>query len=57
MDERQKVACIEDFKNTAKAVDFGRIPIFPVMQPTMRYVNSPFVSNRSIVLICSMNEA
>ena len=32
----------------------GRIPIFPVMQLSMKYVNLPFVSNSSSVLLYSM---
>ncbi len=35
----------------------GRIPIFTVMQLTMRYVNWPFVSDSSIVPIYSMSAA
>ncbi len=40
-----------------KSIFKGRIPIFTVMQLTMKYVNWPFVSDSSIVLIYSMSAA
>ncbi|WP_020590292.1 type II toxin-antitoxin system Phd/YefM family antitoxin [Desulfobacter curvatus] len=39
------------------AYEEGRIPIFTVMQLTMKYVNWPFVSDSSIVPIYSMSAA
>ena len=52
--------CFEAIKKVSSELDIpleGRIPIFTVMQLTMTYVNWPFVSGSSIVLLYSMSAA
>ncbi len=51
------LAISKSIQNQMAAKSIGRIPIFTVMQLTMRYVNWPFVSDSSIVPIYSMSAA